>query len=52
MNEEEIIVIEKMEKYGGSFVQALATLFRKSDRKNFMKLKNTFDTCWKTYQKM
>lgn len=35
MNEQEIDVIDKMAKYGGSFVKALAECFRRADTFNF-----------------
>jgi hypothetical protein len=45
-------VVENMEKYGGSFVQALAVCFRRADRTNFHKLKTTFKDYWEEYSKM
>lgn len=42
MDEEELEIVEKMEKYGGSFVQALAQCFRCADPCNFAKLRITF----------
>jgi hypothetical protein len=43
-------VIEEMELYGGSFVEALATAFRRADQKNFEKLKAAFPEIWNQYQ--
>jgi len=52
MNEEEFKIVETMEKYGGSFVKALAECFYRADRQNFIKLKNTFSEYWNEYEKM
>jgi hypothetical protein len=35
-------MIERMEKYGGSFVKAIAAAFRCADRKNFAILMDAF----------
>ena len=51
MNDKEMIIIEEMEKYGGSFVKALAKCFRRADPVNFLKLKNTFSEYWSQYNK-
>ena len=45
-------IVEAMDKYGGSFVKALAECFRRADRDNFIKLKNTFSEYWEQYKKM
>lgn len=52
MLENEFIIVETMEKYGGSFVKQLAILFRYADRNNFDKLKMTFPEYWKQYEEM
>lgn len=46
------IIVEQMEKYGGSFVKALAECFHRADRNNFEKLKKTFAEYWEEYRKM
>ena len=51
MNEEEIRVVENMEKYGGNFIKSLAQCFYRADRFNFIKLKETFEDYWKDYEK-
>lgn len=50
MNEEEMNVVDKMAKYGGSFVKALAEVFYRADRSNFYKLKNAFPEYWEEYK--
>ncbi len=52
MNEQEFEVVEKMAKFGGSFVQALAQCFYRADHQNFIKLKTTFSEYWEEYEKM
>ena len=49
MNDQEFETVERMTKYGGSFVKALAECFRKADPINFIKLKDTFGDYWKQY---
>lgn len=49
MEEEDLQVIEAMERQGGSFVEALANAFRKADQTNFNKLKDAFANYWKVY---
>ena len=51
MNKTEFKVLENMEKYGGSFVKALAQCFHRADRINFEKLKNAFPEYWEQYKK-
>ncbi len=51
MNEQEYAVVEQMEKYGGSFVKALAECFHRADPINFRKLKDTFQEYWQQYEK-
>jgi len=50
MTDEEIKIVEKMEKYGGSFVKALAQCFYRADRNNFKKLQNAFEEYWEEYK--
>lgn len=52
MTDQDIKVVDCMEKYGGSFVKALAECFRRADPMNFIKLKTTFAAYWKQYTKM
>lgn len=49
LNDHDYSVIDAMETFGGSFVQALAVCFRRADRYNFAKLKITFPDYWKQY---
>lgn len=44
-------VVESMEKYGGSFVKALAECFWHADPINFAKLKDAFINYWIEYEK-
>lgn len=50
MTEEDYLVIENMEKFGGSFVKALATCFRMADPINFEILKVSFPDYWDEYE--
>ena len=50
MNEEEFEIVEKMEKYGGSFVKALAECFYRADRHNIDRLKLAFPDYWEEYK--
>jgi hypothetical protein len=50
MNEEELDIVEKMAKFGGSFVKSLAECFLHADPINFLKLKNTFPEYWEEYK--
>lgn len=52
MHDNKLDVIAAMEKYGGSFVVALAGAFRTADAHNFIKLKTTFRGYWDQYAKM
>lgn len=47
-----IFVIEAMERYGGSFVKSLANAFKHADGNNFTKLKAAFPEYWEEYTKM
>lgn len=49
MTDYELRVVEAMQKYGGSFVKALAMAFYMADNKNFYKLKSAFPEYWKEY---
>lgn len=50
MTGHEFAVVEMMDKYGGSFVKALAEAFRRSDHINFGKLKGVFPYLWSQYE--
>lgn len=52
MSDKDMLVVEAMEKYGGSFVQALAVCFRRADAGNLYKLKTTFSEYWEQYTEM
>ena len=52
MTDQEFIIVETMEKYGGSFVKHLGILFRYADTENFKKLKVAFFSYWLEYEKM
>ena len=45
-------VLEKMERFGGSFVKQLATLYRLADMENKTKLENCFKEIFERYEKM
>jgi len=49
MNERDLAVVEAMEKYGGSFVKALAQLAHRADPANLEKIKHTWATYWLEY---
>lgn len=44
-------MIEAMEKYGGSFVKALAAMLWQADPVNYKKLAETFPEYFKEYKK-
>ncbi len=48
--EKDYKVVENMEKYGGSFIVALAGAFRRADYENFAKLKEAFPEYWEEYK--
>lgn len=50
MSEEELDVVENMERFGGSFVKALSGAFYRADRENFLKLKDAFPEYWDEYE--
>lgn len=52
MNEQDTLIVEAMEKYGGSFVVALAQCARRADHVNLAKIKTTFAKYWKQYEEM
>lgn len=52
MTKQEAKVIEAMDKYGGSFVKALAECFRCADPVNFMRLRDAFPNYWSQYDLM
>ncbi len=52
MNEEDNKIVEAMEKYGGSFVKALAEAARHADPINLQKIKDTWSNYWNDYKKM
>lgn len=50
MTDHDFEVVSAMEKYGGSFVKALAQCFHRADPLNFVKLVRAFPEYWKTYE--
>ena len=50
MNEKDFHTVEMMEKYGGSFVKALAELCHRADSINLQKIKDTWPEYWKEYE--
>ena len=50
VKDEDYKIVEMMEKYGGSFVKALAGAFYRADINNFSKLKRAFPEYWKEYK--
>jgi len=50
MNDEEFEIVDKMKRFGGSFVKALAECFYKADPINFHKLRITFPEYWEQYK--
>lgn len=44
--------VEAMDRFGGSFVQALAQAARKADGENLQRLKTAFPEYWERYQKI
>ncbi len=49
MTDQELKHIECMEKYGGSFVKALANAFLRAGSSNFHRLKDAFPDYWSDY---
>jgi hypothetical protein len=52
MSDNDLDVIEAMEKYGGSFVAALAQAARRADADNLAKIKSTWPEYWQQYADM
>ena len=52
MSDADLKVIEAMEKYGGSFVVALAQAARRADTINLAKIKSTWSEYWQQYTDM
>lgn len=52
MADQDLAVIEAMEKYGGSFVVALAQAARRADSTNLAKIKETWADYWQQYTEM
>ena len=52
MKEEDIKIVEAMEKYGGSFVKALGNAARHADHYNLGKIRQTWVEYWDTYREM
>ena len=50
--DEDLLIMDAMEQYGGSFVKALANAARHADPYNLGKLKVTFREYWETYREM
>ena len=50
MNEQDLNTVENMDRYGGSFVKALAVLALNADSDNLKKIKNTWWKYWKIYE--
>ena len=49
MTPQDLNTVENMDRYGGSFVKALAVLARHADHNNLQKIKNTWSVYWKEY---
>ena len=45
------LILDAMQKYGGSFVKQLATLAYLADSSNFEKLKSSFSSYWEEYER-
>lgn len=52
MRDEDLKTIEAMEKYGGSFVVALAQAARRADKNNLERIKLAFPEYWQQYTQM
>ena len=50
MNEKDFETVEKMEKYGGGFVKALAVCLHRADPINFSKLRTIFNNYFIEYE--
>lgn len=51
MNDRDCWTVDAMEKYGGSFIQALANLARRADPRNLQRIKDTWCGYWAEYEK-
>lgn len=49
MTEEDLKIIEAMQRYGGSFVSALGQAAMCADSVNLLKLKQAFPDYWREY---
>lgn len=45
-------IVEAMQRFGGSFAQALGYAFAKADANNFARLKSAFPDLWAEYDDM
>ena len=50
VTEGELMVVEKMKRYGGSFVKALANCYRHADPINREKIISTWPEYWANYR--
>ncbi len=46
---EKYIVMESVERYGGSFVKALGLALMRADHENVLKIKKAFPEYWEQY---
>ena len=49
MNDKDLLVVDTMEQYGGSFIIALANAARRADVHNLEKIKSTWRDRWDYY---
>lgn len=49
MTKMDLKIADNMEKYGGSFIKALAECIRRADPINLMKLRDTFPEYFQSY---
>ena len=52
MNDLDLKTIEAMERYGGSFVVALAQAAHRADKNNLERIKVAFPEYWQQYTEM
>ncbi len=52
MADQDLKVVECMERYGGSFVVALAQAARRADANNLCRIKTAFADYWLQYTQM
>lgn len=50
--DEDLLVIEAMERYGGSFVKALGTAARHADSSNLLIIKKSWPFYWDEYKRV